>query len=206
MGVTASRISKHSADKKIPPESQRNLGISSLAVLNKFILTFRTSNANSSLAPGHSHFLLTGRAFIKMMCLPLPEMLFLTVPLYYQLIPPVEKLLVLCISALNLPGHHTVILVSHQTKSQNIENIQPGKHGNHQKHQRNPHQQPSILVCAISSHHKMLYLLLHIVISCAVCFPNGSAEKSGSQWGYFLLRIIYKEFSFLFYNFNLNFC
>ena len=52
------------------------------ALFNKLILTFRTGDADFPLALWHSHLLLTGRTFIKMINLALFEMLLFAIPLY----------------------------------------------------------------------------------------------------------------------------
>lgn len=85
-----------------------------LALLNKFFLTLGAGNAYPPLTLGHSYFLLTGRTSVKMVIPALSKMLFAPVPLNHQTISPIQVLLVLRISLLNLLGHHAIIFIHHE--------------------------------------------------------------------------------------------
>lgn len=136
-----------------------------LAFFHKFRPAFRTGDADLPFAPGNAHFLLTGRAFVKAVYVPLGKLLFFPVLLDHQTVFPVQVPLIFLVAFLDVPGKNTEVSIAQNDNRRKIEEGDADKHGNYHEKQGNKQKDPGQLVCSIASRHKLLQLLFHNIHS-----------------------------------------
>ena len=142
-----------------PSMQQALLGF--LAFFHKFRPAFRAGNTNLSFSPGNAHLLLTGRAFVEAVNVPLGKLLLFPVLLYHQTVFPVQVPLIFLIAFLDVPGKNTEVSITQNQNRRIVKEGDADKHGNYHEQQGNKQKNPGQLIRSIASRHKLLQLLFH---------------------------------------------
>lgn len=92
---------------------------------------------------------------------PLCPSLLPLILLHYEVVLPVQVLLILRRPLRYVSGEHAEICIDHERQGYDIKKMERTKHGHDQQYQGYHHQKPGKLVGTIAPGHKLLKFLLH---------------------------------------------